>query len=314
MDQTEYFLSNPPCLSVPVSDADKLLGCSDLLCLKLYLYLLRAGKSVTAERASEDLGIPLAELKKTAKALKSMGLMGTAGKGRVPPEQAIPEYGKSYIAKRSMEDPLFESMQEEAARCVGHSLSGPELNTLFGIYDHLGLPPEVIYVLLTFCKEEIQEKYGPGRLPTMRQIEKQAFIWANDEIMTWEMADEYIQRRKQRKDTHSEIKRLLGIWDRALTKTETDTFNDWLDKGFGLDAIAMAFDRTIAGTGNYKLPYMNKIMQNWHNKNLHTPAEIEAGDKPMGKKQAHSPARPAPSAGGVDEMKRLQEIFGDIPK
>ena len=33
MNKTEYFLSNPPCLSVPVSDADKLLGCGNLLCI-----------------------------------------------------------------------------------------------------------------------------------------------------------------------------------------------------------------------------------------------------------------------------------------
>ena len=315
MNKTEYFLSNPPCLSVPVSDADKLLGCGNLLCLKLYLYLLRAGKSVTLERVSEDLGIAPGDLKQAAKELKAMGLMGSAGKGVAPPEQAIPEYGKSYLAKRSMEDPMFEAMQEEAAQVVGHSLSPQELNTLFGIYDHLGLPPEVIYVLLTFCREEIQDKYGPGRLPTMRQIEKQAFIWANEEIMTWEMADEYIARRKQRKDLHGEIKRMLGIWDRALTKTETDYFNDWLEKGFGLDAISMAYDRTIAGTGQFKPAYMNKILQNWHSLNLHTPAEIEAGDKPLGKKQTQSqaPARAAQqntAPGG--EKERLLRLLNEM--
>ena len=314
MDHTEYFLSNPPCLSVPVSDADKLLGCSDLLCLKLYLYLLRAGKSVTLERASEDLGIAPADLKKAAKELKTMGLMGTAGKGKVPPEQAIPEYGKSYIAKRTMEDPMFEAMQAEAAQCVGHSLSGPELNTLFGIYDHLGLPPEVIYVLLTYCKEEIQDKFGPGRLPTMRQIEKTAFIWANEEIMTWEMADAYIARRKERKDVLGEIKRMLGIWDRALTKTETDTFSDWLEKGFGLEAINMAYDRTVAGTGDYRLPYMNKIMQSWHSKGLHTPAEIETEDKPMGKKQ-NQPAPRSQTSGTATpsgEKERLLRLLNEM--
>ena len=314
MDHTEYFLSNPPCLSVPVSDADKLLGCSDLLCLKLYLYLLRAGKSVTLERISEDLSIAPADLKKAAKELKSMGLMGTAGKGTVPPEQAIPEYSKTYIAKRSMEDPMFEAMQEEAAQCVGHSLSGPELNTLFGIYDHLGLPPEVIYVLLTYCKEEIQDKFGPGRLPTMRQIEKTAFIWANEEIMTWEMADAFIARRKQRKDLMGEIKRMFGIWDRALTKTETDYINSWLDMGFGTDALNMAYDRTIAGTGAFKPAYMNKILQNWHAKNLHSPAEIEEGDKPIGKKQNQPAPRTqtqAPvSPGG--EKERLLRLLNEI--
>lgn len=315
MDHTEYYLSNPPCLSIPVSDADKLLGCSDLLCLKLYLYLLRAGKSVTEERASEDLSVAPAELKKAAKALKTMGLMGTAGKGQVPPEQAIPEYNKSYIAKRSLEDPLFEALQTEAAQCVGHSLSGPELNTLFGIYDHLGLPPEVIFMLLTYCKEEIQDKFGPGRLPTMRQIEKTAFIWANEEIMTLEMADEYIARRKQRKDIHGEIKRMLGIWDRALTKTETDYINDWLDKGFGTEAISMAYDRTIAGTGAFKPAYMNKIIQNWHTKGLHTPEEIEAGDKPMGKKQQQPAPRtqaPAPNATPSGEKERLLRLLNEM--
>ena len=314
MDHTEYFLSNPPCLSVPVSDADKLLGCSDLLCLKLYLYLLRAGKSVTLERASEDLGIAPADLKKAAKELKTMGLMGTAGKGKVPPEQAIPEYGKSYIAKRTMEDPIFETLQQEAAQTVGHSLSGPELNTLFGIYDHLGLSPEVICVLLTYCKEEIQEKFGPGRLPTMRQIEKTAFIWANEEIMTWEMADAYIARRKERKDVLGEIKRMLGIWDRALTKTETDTFTDWLEKGFGLEAINIAYDRTVAGTGDYRLPYMNKIMQSWHSKGLHTPAEIETEDKPMGKKQ-NQPAPRSQTNGNATpsgEKERLLRLLNEM--
>ena len=77
MEQMEFYLSNPPCLSIPVSDADKLLGCSNLLCMKLYLYLLRAGKSVTLERASEDLGIAPADLKKAAKAAgdKSIALV-----------------------------------------------------------------------------------------------------------------------------------------------------------------------------------------------------------------------------------------------
>ncbi len=298
MNHTEYYLSNPPCLSMPVSDADKLLGCGNLHCMQLYIYLLRMGKSVPAERIAQDLNLAPADLKKAAKELKAMGLMSSSGKGKVPPEQAIPEYGKQYIAKRCTEDTNFEAMQAEAAQIVGHSLSAQELNTLFGIYDHLGLPAEVIYVLLHHCKGEIQEKYGPGRLPTMRQIEQTAYIWAKEEIMTLEMADEYVQKKKARKDDHGEIKRLLGIYDRALTKSEVDAINDWLDKGFGMDAIAMAFDRTVAGTGSFKLAYMNKIIQNWHQKGLHTPAEIEVGDVLPGRKQPQPAAKPA----GGNEM------------
>jgi len=307
----EYYLSNPPCLSMPVSDADKLLGCDNLLCMKLYLYLLRAGKSVTHERAAEDLGIAPADLKKAAKELKAMGLMGTAGKGKLPPEQKIPEYEKTYIVKRSKEDPLFQDLQIEAANVVGHTLSGPELNTLFGIYDHLGLPPEVIYVLMNACMEEVQEKYGPGRLPTMRYIEQQAYIWAREEIMTLDLADAHLNRRRERKDTLNQIKRMMGIWDRAFTKTELNYLNDWLDKGFGIDALAIAFDRTVTQTNGMKWPYMNRIVLNWHEKGLHTPEEIEVGDKPLGK-PAHKSAPQVAVAPQSGEKERLMKLLEDI--
>ena len=306
----EYYLSNPPCLSIPVSDADKLLGCGNLLCMKLYLYLLRAGKSVTQERAAQDLEVVPAELKKAAKELKAMGLMSTAGKGKLPPEQKIPEYEKTYIVKRSMEDANFEGLQLEAANVLGHTLSAQELNTLFGIYDHLGLPPEVICILLNACVEDVREKYGPGRLPTMRQIEQQAYIWAREEIMTLDLADAFLNRRRERKDVLSQLKRIMGIWDRALTRSEVNYLNDWLDKGFGIDAIAIAYDRTVTQTNGLKWPYMNRIVQNWHEKGLHTPEEIELGDKPLNKPTKLPNTTSAPPSGG--EKERLMKLLEDL--
>lgn len=313
MNQTEYFLSNPPCLSIPVSDADKLLGCSNLLCMKLYLYLLRAGKSVPHQRAAEDLGVGHAELKQAAKELKSMGLMSTAGKGQLPPDQKIPEYEGSYVSKRTKEDAAFAAVLAEAEQVLGKLLSNQEEKILFGIYDYLGLPAEVIFVLLNACKEDIQERYGPGRVPTMRQIEQQAYIWAREEIMTLDMADAYINRRRERKNILNQIKRMMGIWDRALTKTEVNYLNDWLDKGFGLDAIAIAFDRTVTQTNGVKWPYMNRIVQNWHEKGLHTPEEIEAGDKPLGKLAAKSAPQTTAAPSG-DEKERAMKILEMISK
>ena len=131
--------------------------------------------------------------------------------------------------------------------------------------------------------------------------------------VTLELADAYLGRRKERKDTLNQLKRIMGIWDRAFTRTELGYLNDWLDKGFGMDAIAIAFDRTVTQTNGLKWPYMNRIVQNWHDKGLHTPEEIEAGDKPLGKPVQKQAARPASTAQG-DELKRLKEIFGDISK
>ncbi len=314
MEQTEYYLSSPPCLSIPVSDADSLLGCSNLHCLKLYLYLLRAGRSLPSERISEDLGLSPQEVKQAARELKSMGLLSVAGKGIPAPEQAIPEYGKSYLAARSREDKIFLALQTEAANVLGHTLSAQELNTLFGIYDYLGMPEEVIMMLLSACLEDVRERYGPGRTPTMRQIEKQAYIWANREIMTFEQAEEYLTARRIRKDKLRETKQALGIWDRKLSDTETKYITDWLDKGFDTDAIAMAFDRTVTQIGSLKMAYMNKIILNWHNKGLHTVPEILAGDEKPQPKGGGKAAVSGHNAAPAGEKERLMKIFGDLSK
>ena len=307
----EFFLSNPPCLSVPVSDADKLLGCSNLLCLKLYLYLLRTGKSVTPEQAATDLNASVADIKKAGRELKTMGMMGTASKGTPPPEEKIPEYEKTYIVNRSKDDIMFKEVLAEAERVVGHQLSGADLNILFGIYDHLGLPAEVIFVLLNACKESVQELYGPGRMPTMRKIEQEAYIWAREEIMTLDLADAYLNKRRERKNIYNQIKRMMDIWDRKFVKSELNYINDWLDKGFGVDALSIAYDRTVTQTTGMNWAYMNRIIQNWHDKGLHTPAEIEAGDQPLGKsKQTPAATTYSPAQGG--EKERLMKLLEDI--
>lgn len=311
MEQMEFYLSNPPCLSIPVSDADKLLNCSNLLCTKLYLYLLRVGKSVTPEQAATDLTASVADIKKAGRELKNMGLMSTAGKGTVPPEEKIPEYEKNYIVNRSKDDEIFKALLLEAERVVGHQLGGPDLNILFGIYDHLGLPAEVIFMLLTACQEQVQEAYGPGRMPTMRKIEQQAYIWAREEIMTLDLAEAYLNKRRERKNLYNQIKRMMDIWDRKFVKSELNYINDWLDKGFGLDALAIAYDRTITQTTGMNWAYMNRIIQNWHEKGLHTPEEIEAGDKPLGKtKQPIAPQSFTAVQGG--EKERLMKLLEDI--
>jgi hypothetical protein len=87
------------------------------------------------------------------------------------------------------------------------------------MYDYLALPPEVILELLNFCVDRSREKYGPGRLPSMRSIEKEAFVWANMEILTLEQAEEYIEACKARPG-RGEGRPVLNIRGRELSPTE----------------------------------------------------------------------------------------------
>ena len=70
----------------------------------------------------------------------------------------------------------------------------------------------------------------------------------------------------------------LGIADRPLTPTENRYIASWLDAGFGPEAIALAYDRTVEKTGGRRWSYLDAILRSWREKGLFTPAEIEAGD------------------------------------
>lgn len=49
----------------------------------------------------------------------------------------------------------------------------------------------------------------------MRQIEKEAYIWADREIMTFEQAEDYIRMRARLRDASESLRRSFGIHDRA---------------------------------------------------------------------------------------------------
>ena len=57
---------------------------------------------------------------------------------------------------------------------LGKRLKTADLQILAGLYDDLGLPADVIYLLVCHCVTRSEERYGPGRRPTLRQIEKEA--------------------------------------------------------------------------------------------------------------------------------------------
>ena len=108
--------------------------------------------------------------------------------------------------------------------------------------------------------------------PSARFLEREAYAWANREILTLEQAEDYIRGRRER---HSDLGRIRdALHLSALSPTQEKDVNVWLEQGFGEEAIAIAADRTVTNTGSLKWSYLSKILQSWHQKGLHSPAEI----------------------------------------
>ena len=265
------------CCPPDKSIAEALIAAHDGDVALLYIYLCcRGGEDL--ERAARELCRTMGEISDAWEKLQRMGLLPgeRAFQDRpVPapkpaPAEELPEYETEDLVRRSREDAGFSAIVTEAQKVLGHVLSSSDLKRLFGIYDYLALPPEVILMLLNHCVSISQ-----GRRPSMRFIEKEAYVWANREIMSLEQAEEYIRSSRRRREDMGRIKESLGIRGRELTATEQKYISSWLDMGFGEECISIAYDRTVTNTGALKWNYMNKILLSWHEKGIHNAAQLE---------------------------------------
>ena len=172
----------------------------------------------------------------------------------------------------------FRLLVGEVQRTLGRILTTEELKILLSFRNYLDLPAEVVSMLVCYCKERLRRK-GSNRNPSLRTIEKEAYTWAEQGINTLEEAAAYMQAQNARHTRTANLMRLLQISGRNLTPAEERYAQAWLDMDFDSQALQMAYEKTCLNTGGLKWPYMNKILQSWHQQNLHTGAQIQAGDK-----------------------------------
>lgn len=294
-------------------NAEKLIAAHDGDIALLYIWLSRRGK-FDADRAARELCRTAGEIAKAHEKLMRMQLgqaPAAAAEPKLPPAEELPEYTSDDIVRRSKEDPGFQAVIMQARSKLGRTLSTADMKTLFGIYDYLALPADVIFMLIGYCIDVFAEKYGPGRLPSMRSIEKEAYSWANKEIITIEQADEYIRAAAEKRSRAGELKTAMGLGSRVLTPTERKYMTAWFDMGFDNEAILIAYDRTVTNTGALKWGYMNKILLSWQEKGIRTAADVQERDSrsPAAMVKAENQHRSSVSG---DELKRLRSIYEKV--
>ena len=286
--------------SVKISQSDmrKLLSAASPDAALLYIYLKSGNRTETAEA---DLHLNTSRLNCAAATLRQLGLLEEDRPSHIAPGER-PCYSEHDVLEAMDTDTSFRGLYGEVQRLLGRSLNTEELKILLGFVRYLGMTPDVISVLVCYCKDRARQK-GSLRNPSLRTIEKEAYAWAERGIDSVEEAAAFIQAQNIRNSRLYRLMNILQIRGRSLTAAEERYAQGWLDMGTDEEMIAMAYERTCLNTGGLNWAYMNKILQRWHEQGFHTAEDVRNGD--------HKGSVPKGASGqlGQAELEAIQRVL-----
>lgn len=277
--------------------ADKLISSADGRAALVYIYALRNSDSFTEETAAEALKMTRGEVGAAITALTTMGLV----EGPAPVVE---------LRAPVTVDQDFKLLVGETQRQLGTTLSSAGLESLRRIYHDMGMPCEVISMLVAHCAERVRmaSEDGTKRRVTFTQIEKEALRWSEKGVTTLDAATDYLCRYAQNREKLGDIRRQLNLNSRPLTSAEQNYIESWMALGFGTDEITEAYERTLLNTGGLKWQYMNKIIQSWADQGLFTMADIREKDRPSQTRKKQTQDIMTPGDPEKDAVLRLQRM------
>lgn len=250
--------------------ADKLIRCGDGDGALLYLYVLRQGKSFSEREALRDLGFTQGRYDRAIFTLTQLTLEAAPETQEKPkPQNAAPAYRAAELRQARLGDRRFAAVCDTAEAVLARTLTEGQLRTLFVVYDHIGLPADVIIELLTYLKREKGEV-------SRRDIEREAYLWADMGLFSAQEAAAFLNRRDAEKPLIRAMQEALGIGGREPTEQEQRYLSECVAKGFSPDAVALAAHRMEQALGKFSWNYLRKILASWDEKGIHTVAEIGA--------------------------------------
>ena len=284
-------------LTIERSDMRKLLGAASGDAVLLYLYLRNGNDPADAAQA---LRLNESRLASAGATLRQLGLWQENRRQVIAGER--PTYTEADVYQASQTDRGFRALYGEVQRLLGRNLNTEELKIVLGFVRYLGMDPETVCLLVNYCRNRARER-GSLRNPSLRTIEKEAYAWAERGIMEPEDAAAYMQIQQERNSQLGKLMQTMQIRGRNLTPGEEKYARQWLDMGFDMDAVAIAYERTCLNTGGLNWAYMNKIMTRWFEAGLMTAEQITNQDK--------KPGVPKGASGqlGAAELENIQRLL-----
>ena len=183
-----------------------------------------------------------------------------------------PSYSQEEIDAVATANKQISGLFYQAEKILNKVLTASDMELIFSFNDWLGLPVEVILMLLMYAAKK-------GKT-TKRYLETVAIDWAEKGIDTFESAEAYVSELEAIDSAENQVRGILGIYDRGLTVTEKKYIRLWTeDLKVPTELISLAYDKTVEYTGKLSWSYMDKMLQNWIESGFENVADVKAADE-----------------------------------
>lgn len=239
---------------IPVSVLAENCGISEYDVNEALLYWADAGILLPKEQALNPVAEP--QKKKTAE---------TVIKAEKPTRQDV--------ARRGNEDPKIKYLLNETQAKLGRNLKSNENSTLVWLYDDQGLDVSLILMVIEYAVA--------SKKANISFIEKTAIDWVNKGINSIELAEEELNRMALSEQAWSVVCKCFGLEKRKPSQKETDLSYKWIKEWkMSAEMLTVAYEECVNAKSKFSMPYVAKIIENWHNKGYTKPEDIEKKPTP----------------------------------
>lgn len=270
--------------------------------IKVLLFILRhSPNAVTSEKIAKELKYSESDVKdylrfwiltgileqtdeETAKSVKETKPVKYEPKSApAQAEQKKPEYvapvktreyqnpTQAEVAVRMEESPEIRALFSELQKILGKTIGYDGQCTFICLYDHFGLPADVIFMLVKYCMDIGKSGYS--------YIEKVGGTWAEHEIDTIEKAAEKIASLGRADKFWKKFASLAGINTPKPTAKQAEYIEKWISSGMSFELVYAAYEQMAEHTGKLSFAYMDKILANWKSQGFNSPDDVDRAEK-----------------------------------
>ena len=246
--------------------------------IKVYLYitfLSKYNKEVKINDLSKSLNIPFKTIQEALAYWEEQEVLIKKNNGYIVVDLQEKELNKLYTPRLTStpEEALSNSKNQYRAKaiedinntCFQGMMSPSWYNDIDLWFNKYGFDEPVMIALFRYCLERsaLHRNY----------IQAVAEGWHKNNIKTYTDLENYYSKQEKLSLIKKQISKKLGF-SRPLTQYESAYIEKWVvDFGYNMDIIEIALKKTTS-KANPNFDYLDKMISNWHERNLHTASEI----------------------------------------